>query len=137
MINTKTVQSGTTSYCTLSQFLDQYDVRTVSDLLADDNTRVVPLDFARTNRLQNLLDVGAGKIEQAATAGNRYTPDDLAALVGSNGGAALAALNAGVTFDMLWARRPDVEVEPKMQQKAQLAIKELEELRLGLQIFPF
>lgn len=75
--------SGSSPYCSATQFLNRYDVRTVAECLSDTDT---PLDVSAVptdTKLAALLKGSSGKLEAAALLGGKYTPADLASLTGN------------------------------------------------------
>lgn len=139
-----TPASSTSSFCNPTQFVTVYDWRTIAELLSD-------TDVALTNQaaviaspiLAELLMEGAGQIEMATSIGNRYkvytdgTPSDLMALAATStvSGARLRRLNASITLEYCWRRRPDKEMPPMPEfEESALTLKALSE---GEAVFGF
>lgn len=133
-MTTPTAASGDSAYCTVTQFLEFVDDRSVRDLLSDDGTRTAG-SLAANATLLLLLGAASGEVEAAACAGQRYVIDpgatpprnDLAALTG-NSASLLARMVAWLAFHDLWSRRPS---EAPLHPQAQRALDFLERLRLG------
>lgn len=75
--------SGSSPYCSGSQFLDRYDVRTVAECLSDANAAVQEAQVATNTKLLAILKGASGKLEAAAMIGGKYSPADLASLTGN------------------------------------------------------
>lgn len=129
-----TPNSSTTSFCSPTQFVAIFDWRTIAELLSD-------TDVALTNQaavianpiLAELLMEGTGQIEMASSIGNRYPvytdrPSDLAVLAATStsSGARLRRLNAAITLEYCWRRRPDKAMPPMPEfEEAALLLKAL------------
>lgn len=132
----QTPLTSATSYATNTDMTNRYDVRTLGDLLNDDDTRprLSPSEVLASTKLTALSLQSSGEFEAACVAGNRYLPADIAAII-SNAGAAkefvvglVCALNVGHLFD----RRFNLEM-PKVAVQARETI---ELLRQGQRILP-
>src|SRR5262245_45081022 len=119
----QTVISGVSAYCTVSQFLDRRDWRTVGRLLSDTDT--VPANRAAVEadaKLGALLKGASGRIERACFRGGRYTAADLEALAETNAGEDLADLIADLTMYRVYGRRPDKRAEISEDYKLALEV---------------
>lgn len=76
--------STATSYCSGSDFLVWYDVRTVGEALSDDNVTIAPDQVPANAKLEKILLQASGKVEAATLLGKKYTLADLAALTGAS-----------------------------------------------------
>lgn len=129
--------SGAAAYCTVAQFLQSYDVRTVGQLLSDTNVAYTVTDINNIGSTANLtllalLQKASGMLESACLLGNRYAPADLSGLTG-NSAQFLAGLVADLAMWLLWNRRPDRKTPIPAQ--ASVALDWLESLRTGDRIF--
>src|ERR1041385_4516955 len=76
-----TLVSGTSPWCSGSQFLDRYDVRTVAECLSDDEDNPIEASQVPTNtKLLALLRGSSGKFEAAVFKGGKYTIGGLTTL---------------------------------------------------------
>ena len=126
-----TPNSSTAPYCTGTQFTVIFDWRTAADLLSDiDASLTNAAAVAASAVLLEMLMEGAGQIEMATSIGNRYQPADLTTLAASGTamGSRIARLNAAITMEYCWRRRPDKEM-PAMPEfeEASLMLKSLSE----------
>lgn len=130
--------TGSTSYASTSDFLIRYDVRTVGDLLSDTDVSLSAGEVVSSTRLQALLDQASGEVETACSAGKRYQPDDLDALIdnGGNGAQYLIGLVCDLTMWKLMNRRPS-PVATAPPGPAQSALDALQLLRGGERILAF
>lgn len=102
-----TLVSGTTPYCSGSQFLDRFDVRTVAELLPDTNASMDTAQVAASPRLNAMLAGSSGKFEAACIRGGKYTIEDLQILTaaGSNVREFIADIVAELTAPKILGRR--------------------------------
>jgi hypothetical protein len=118
-------------YCTVAQFLQRYDWRTISDYINDEGQRYSKLDALQLGTVPNmviytLLQEGAGDIEAVCLRGDRYTATDLLSLTG-NSQQLLVGLNADVTLPKILDRRPDLtSPTPKRLEQAMNIMAALE-----------
>jgi hypothetical protein len=131
--------SSATAYTTPAHFLITYDARDVADLLNDFGTRVNPANILVPatppyTTLVSFLNRGAGLIEAACVASNRYTPTDLQALTGVSQ-EMLMELNDHMAYWKLWSRRPN-RSKP-LPADTELSFQLLDQLRQGERIFAF
>ena len=133
-----TAASGSSAYCTVTQFLQRYDTRSVRELLSDTGTAVSTSAVADDTTLAALLKEASGEVEAAACAGQRYvinsSQNDLSSLT-NNSAAFLAGMVAHLTMYRLWCRRPAMMANvppPPLYDRAQ---EFLEQLRLGERVF--
>lgn len=138
-----TPNSSLTPFCSPAQFVVIFDYRTVAELLSDTDaalTNAAAVEASAT--LAELLLEGTGQIEMATSIGNRYQvytdrPSDLATLAATAtaSGARLRRLNAAITMEYLWRRRPDKEMPAMVEfEEAALMLKALSD---GEMIFGF
>lgn len=104
--------SSLTGYCTPAEFLIFRDFRTVVDLCSDENGRPLKSDFVDDSTVCGQIAIAcllaaSGKLESAVLAGGRYTPDDLAALTGSQA-QFIKGLVADLSIWEFYKRRPDI-----------------------------
>lgn len=135
---TMTPNSSSSAYCTGSQFVVIFDWRTAAELLSDTDTALTnAATVAANTTLAELLKQAAGQIEMATSIGNRYQPEDLAALAAGSTVMAsrLQRLNAAITMEYLWRRRPDKEMPnlPEFEEAAEM----LKALASGHLVFGF
>jgi hypothetical protein len=124
--------SGSSAYCSNSEFLKRYDSRTVGELLSDTGEVIDPVTLASDTTLTALLQQASGMVEAAAFEGRRYDSDDLEALDG-NSVALLRGLVADLGMWLLWNRRPDRGSVIPPQVTASMEM--LDQLRMGKRIF--
>lgn len=121
------------SFASPTDFLQRYDARIVGDLVADDGTQVSPSGLTSDLNLQAALDDASGDIESACLVGERYTPDDLAALT-DNSLSLLKRICCDVAMAFLLRRRPSNDPDNDAA-RLELAEKILDRLRTGEQVF--
>ncbi len=121
------------SYATPAQFLQRYDARVVGDIVSDNADQVGAAELLDNANLQAALDDASGDIESALLFGERYTPDDLAALTG-NSQSLLVRMTCDIAMAFLLRRRPTKNAEADAAQ-LELAEKHLERLRKGDRVF--
>lgn len=130
----KTPLTGS-AYATATDMIARYDVRTLGDLLSDnENVRLTSAQVLASTTLATLLSEASGEVEGVAFARRVYEPDDFAALT-DNGLAKLAGVICAVCLQKCMARRPSRVKE--LPQQMVLALADLERLRLGDHIFAF
>lgn len=131
-----TSASGDAPYCTVEQFLQRVDRRSVRQLLSDTGEPTSDGALEDSATLQALLKEASGEVEAAACAGQRYvidsTRNDLAALTG-NAAEFLAGMTARLAYHVLWLRRPNPS--GGLPADVQRALDFLEQLRLGVRVF--
>ena len=131
-----TPDSGALPYATPAQMLVFCDARRLGMLVRDDNTQSTPSQLLADPNLVQFLATASGEVETAALAGSRYKATDLAALqlAGGNGAAMLARLVARLAYGIIDERRnPGSDPHPATVA----ALKQLDDLRSGMAIFPF
>jgi hypothetical protein len=137
-----TIATGSSPYCSVTQFLNRVDVRAVCELLSDDTIPVDPSTLSSNAILLDLLSGASGRVESAATVAEAYAiiptaippRNDLALIAngGGNGAALLADIVAGLAWWRLLSRRPnDLEAPPLYKD----ALEYLDQLRNGERIF--
>lgn len=139
--------SATTPYITVAEFLDRYDLRTIGQLMHDDDTLPMSGDninltallaelentgTAPGRRLYAILQDASGKLESSALAGERYTPEDLQALTG-NQAEYLKRLVADLAVRTCYERRPTLFGPPPTQSQEADAV--LNAIAAGTMIF--
>lgn len=117
-------------YCTIAEFLNFADLRTVGDLVSDTDERETSL--TNNDVLLAAIQRASGMVESAAVIGNRYLPSDLAALTGS-AQQLLIGLVADLVIGILYKRRPNKGDPPGSYKEA---LDMLQQLREGERIFP-
>ncbi len=134
--------SASSPYLTVAEFGDRYDLRTICQLLHDDDDE--PGDYAAiyaelTNtatdagrRLATILSDVSGKLESAVFSRGQYTPNALATLTG-NSLAYLKRVVADLAVRPCYERRPTKA--PPMPQGADEADAVLNALAAGTNIF--
>ena len=116
--------------------INRMDVRTIGDLLSDNNTRVTPSDVLTSTLLNTLLLAASGYVELATYAGNRYTVQDLQSLPDPSGQLeVLKDLVCARCMKKLMERRPHVLA--KAPDWVAEALVLLNQLRQGERIFGF
>jgi hypothetical protein len=130
-----TINSGSDSYLTSTEFLRYYDTRMVAELLGDTGRAVQ--DVLDDSKLDQLLRSASGEVEAAALRGGRYTADDLTTISGgtTNGSYYLKKMVAGVVMQNLRARRGRVGED--LLEQFKWLVNALKELRNGEQILGF
>lgn len=130
----KTPLTGS-AYATAADMVARYDVRTLGDLLSDnEQVRLTPSQVAASTILATLLSEASGEVEGVAFGRRVYEPADFAALT-DNALAKLAGIVCAITLQKLMARRPSRVKE--LPTQAALALEEFEKLRNGDRIFAF
>lgn len=144
-----TRNSFTFSYCPPGAFLDRFDLRTVSDLLADaPQERKTRAQLLTDTTLASLLSEASGIVESFCTKGDRYTLTDLKMIAGDMNEAGAATISppgntanmlygivGGICMFLLWERRPERLAEMKMPMRCEMAWSHCEALGKGQQIF--
>jgi hypothetical protein len=121
-----------TSYASQDDMIVRFDVRTLGDLLADNNVRLTSSQVQNSTVLAELLLQASGELETACIAGQRYLPADLSALRGASQ-SKLKGIVCSLAFQALMDRRPNIIAqEPKAIGKA---FELLNQLRQGERIF--
>ena len=134
----KTPSGATSPYCSPAEFASFIDANAAGQLANDDGTIASGADLLADPEVLNCLRYASGAVEAACLAGERYQPEDLAALVsdsGNNSGYYLRELVATLAFGRLARRRgvPLEEWKPALEE----ANETLEGLRKGSHIFAF
>ncbi len=95
------------SFATPSDLEQRYDVRSIGDLLADDNTVVDPVAMLTNANLQTALDDAAGEIVAAAISNGHYTTAGLVTLAaaGLPSSFLLKKLNCALALPNCFGRR--------------------------------
>lgn len=139
----KTPISGADPYCTVDQFLAQFDVRTAGDYLSDTGVRLTSAEVQTDANLALLLRRASGMFEAALLRGNRYTPADIAAAQATNSGDGnntseyVAMIVGGLAAYLLYQRRPARFSNDEAPGVAQLAMQAIEALASGEAILGF
>ena len=135
----QTPLSNSGSYLTAADFVKRYDVRTIGELLVDDDNapRLAPQQVLVSAILAAIMSGASGELESALVAGHRQDPADIAAI------AAMPALTpvreylmdllSALTLGRLLGRRPDRYPVPDEVKEARQFI---ELLRDGERILP-
>ena len=121
------------SYATPADFLARYDARIVGDIVADDGVQVSSSGLLTDPNLLASLADASGDVESACLFGERYTPDDLAALTG-NSQSLLKRIVCDVAMAYLLKRRPSADPQNDIA-RLEAAERILERLRKGEQVF--
>ncbi len=119
------------AYASVSDMVRRKDVRTLGDLVTDDNTRVTEANLASNNAITDALADASGVIESACFESNRYTADDLNGLEG-NSLSLLKRLTCDLAFSMLRRRRG---YDAEELEEFQWANDFLDRLRKGEAVF--
>lgn len=121
------------AYATPAQMRIRYDERTLSELVADDNTAVDLGDLNTDTNLLAMLDDASGMVDAALLTGGLYTAAQLSGLTG-NAAALLVRLTCHLAFTLLEERRngPDPE---RFDKRHDWAEQQLEKLRKGINLF--
>src|SRR5688572_11874066 len=125
--------SGASAYCTIGEFLDRYDRRIIADWLSDTGVKLTTDALNSSTRLTEILQDASGLVESACLVGEKYRPEDLAALTG-NSKRFLMRLVADLAIGMIRGRRGYNEEEGVMPQH-KAALEMLENIRNGERIF--
>lgn len=139
------------AYCSGSEFIALFDLRTVADLLGDNGKRygVTPpstdpdptLVVAHPTLLSILMEA-SGMVEMACTKGERYMPIDLFNIwntinltpsIDTNTRHTLIGIVAGIGMWLLYNRRPNPNIQ--LSSRADFAIKMLDRIALGELVF--
>lgn len=125
------------AYATPAQLLIHKDARTVGMLASDNNAAVTSDQLLVNPVVLEMLSAASGEMEGAFVVGNRYSTDDIAAIVQAGGYSAskLARMCAEIAFGMLWERRPDLQLNELRQQAYEKQEQALEDLRTGKRLF--
>jgi hypothetical protein len=133
-----TPNSNPTSYCPVQHFLNRADLRTVGDLLSDNDQRLTLAQVNASTILTDLLQEASGELEAACFVGDRYSATDIQGVVnaGGNGASLVYGIVAGYTIWLLFQRRPEKSSKLELPASATLAMEKLDRLRLGERILP-
>ncbi len=132
----QTFSGTTTPYASQQDLVNRCDVRTLGDLLSDDNTRLSPSDVLTSTLLNTLLLAASGFVELATYAGRRYSVLDLQALPNPSGQLELLKdLVCARCMMTLIRRRPHVIQKTPEWVTENLGL--LNQLRQGERIFGF
>lgn len=126
--------SSSDSYCTVTEFLERADARTVGDLVSDSGARVSASSLTANANVLTAIADASGMLESACVAGERYTPADLLALTGVSA-SFLRMLVSDLALGRLILRRP--QKDTPLPASYQLALDWLEKLRRGERVFGF
>jgi phage gp36-like protein len=113
------------------------DVKTIGDLVYDDQTQATQSQLLTDPTLNFALMRASGELESAAAVANRYQPADLQALLAQNGVSAfylkgiVADLAAFYLTNRRWRFNQDIT------KPYEMAVAVLEKLRNGDAIFTF
>lgn len=122
------------AYATGDEFVTRFDVRTLGDLLSDDDTRVDPIAVPTDDRLLASLDDASAMIDEALAASNKY---DRASLedISTAGSPALIRMTCELALGLLFEGRSQV---PSQAQSTIIdkAHERLDKLRMGLWVIP-
>jgi len=125
----KTPLSSSTAYATGADCLTYHDERQWGDYLLDNNQRQISV--ANDPRIDKALKRASGMVEAACLVGEKYTPDDLAALTGASK-ELLVGIVVELAFWIVSGRRSkDVQAPPMTAW----ALDHLQMLRDGSRIF--
>ena len=129
-----------TPYCTVAKLFRYHSFEQVADLMREGDgprpSRMTLLDSTTTEGadLLAVMLAASGELESAVIVGNRYAPEDLAALTNSGEGR-LEKIVADLAFWTLMQRRQPASADPKNCPGALQAVEELTRLRNGERIF--
>lgn len=131
-----TISSGDYAYCTVAQFIQRVDARTVQEWMSDTGTALTSVQLSASTELSEILKESSAEVEAFCLACQRYTPEDLEQIYNSdsNAGRLLIGVVAGLTLGRVWARRPRTAAEP-FPTLTQWARNILEQLRQGIAVF--
>lgn len=115
------------SYCTIQQFQQRYDLRSVAQLSNDQNA-----DTLNTTNAQAALDDATAEINTAALQGSQYQLSDLTSLVAA-GDTQLVRLNADLAYRNLLDRRGQ-GLPPGLEARIKSSESMLDALRSGARI---
>jgi phage gp36-like protein len=121
-------------YATPQDLVTYYDASVVADLASDTDSPVP--DVTQCPLIDQLLAFGAGRINSAATIGQRYSEDQLTALAGDDL-QVLVQLNCTIAMGALLFRRPGSQYEKSYENHMKAAEEFLDRLRKGERIFAF
>lgn len=121
------------SYATPADFLKRFDARVFGDIVKDDGVQATAVELLTDENLQASLDDASGDIESACLVGERYMPDDLAALTG-NSLNHLKRICCDIAAAYLLRRRPSNDPDRDTERMEQ-AEKHLMRLRSGETVF--
>lgn len=122
------------SYAGPTDMISRFDVRTLGDLCADNNTRVTAGLLETNPKMIAALDSAAGQINAACLQGERYSVSDLAGLLVESK-AHLININCIIAMAALWRRRHYPEENQTRTESLALAETELTRLRTGEHVF--
>jgi hypothetical protein len=129
--------SPTTPYCTASDFIKRYDVRSIGDRLQDAGVRVDSGSILADQNMAALLLQASGMLESALLRGQRYKIADIQLLVAGSlgspttGGEFVKGLVADLTLYLIYNRR----VNTPMPRPAMVALETITALSGGERIF--
>lgn len=132
----KTLSSSSSPYCSITQFLQRYDTRTLAQLLSD--TGIDISDVTTDTTLLELLMEASGKLEAACFMGERYLKADLEAIrdgSATNAKSLLAGIVADLAIVCVFDRRPNLN-RPRTA-KIEESERFVMALAEGSRIFPF
>lgn len=120
------------AFATANDMAVRYDVRTLGDLLSDDGHAVSAQELNNNDYLKTLLLEATGEIKAALLRSQRYTSDELDAVIsaGSDTAEYLKGICCELTFWKIWERKPYVDAQQRLQAK-QFTRDTLESLRTG------
>jgi hypothetical protein len=126
------------AYCTVAQFIKNYDNRRIRELLSDSGTPVAQSDLASNTTLAQLLSEASELVQAAVSVRKKYTHAELLAMSASaTHGFLLRRLTADLAYGLLVARRGTPAADlARIAPQWTWAQGVLADLRLGEMVFP-
>lgn len=119
-------------YAEPADMIDQYDERTLADLVGDDG--IPSADLENDTKLLSALDRSSGRVDAALLVSDMYLTTDLAVLT-DNSLALLKDITCGLAMGKLMMRRPEKMGSEAIQGYINESEAYLELLRKGERIF--
>lgn len=121
------------AYATPSDLIARHDANLVGELIRDDHEPSTSDEIDDSEVLETILTDASGQVEAAMLCGNRYSPEQLSALVGNSLGL-LKKIVCMIAMAELLNRRPGRHMESAKYYDEQ-ARAYLEDLRIGRNLF--
>lgn len=121
------------AYATVAQLLERYDLRTIGDLAADNNTQVSSGALPTDPNVLAALNDASGEIDSALLVGGMYTPAQLEALAG-NSQFKLVRLCCRIAIVFIHERRHLLEAD-ELEKYEKINNDALARLRKGENLF--
>lgn len=138
-----TVASGISSYASINDLLNRFDLRPLAQLLSDTGVPLTQTQISASVSATAILQEASGILEAASVVGGRYTitltQNDLQTIAtsGTNTAQFLIGIVCAMAYAMIWERRPEwLGGDPERAGwRVKAAMEWLDKIRDGQWIF--